>query len=35
MENVQNWKTPGHDSIQGFWFRKFTPMHEMLALEMS
>ena len=24
-----NWKTPGHDGIHGFWFKKFTSIHEM------
>ena len=28
-----NWKTPGHDKIHGFWFKKFTSIHDRLALE--
>ena len=30
-----NWKTPGHDGIHGFWFKKFTSIHDGLALEMN
>ena len=26
---------PGHDGIHGFWFKKFTPIHDRLALEMN
>ena len=26
---------PGHDGIHGFWFKKFTPVHDRLALEMN
>ena len=32
---VSNWKTPGHDGINGFWFKKFTSIHDRLALEMN
>ena len=32
---VSNWKTPRHDGIYGFWFVKFTSIHERLALEMN
>ena len=27
------WKTTGHDGIYGFWFKKFTSIHDRLALE--
>ena len=27
--------TPGLDGIHGFWFKKFTSVHERLALEMN
>ena len=26
---------PGHDRIHGYWFKKFTSIHERLALEMN
>ena len=32
---ISNWKTPGHDGIHGFWFKKFTSIHNRLALEMN
>ena len=28
-----NWKTPGHDGIHRFWFKKFPTIHDRLALE--
>ena len=30
-----NWKTPGHDGIHGFRFKKFTSIHDRLALKIS
>ena len=30
-----NWKTAGHDGIHGFLFKKFTSIHDRLALEMN
>ena len=35
LKKVSNWKTPGHDGIHGFWFKKFTFIHDRLALEMN
>ena len=33
---ISNWKTPGHDGIHGFSFKKFTPhLHDRLALGMK
>ena len=32
---ISNWKTPGHDGIHGFWFKKFASIHDRLALEMN
>ena len=32
---ISNWKTPGHDRIQGLWFNKFTTIHDRQALEMN
>ena len=34
-EKISNLKTPGHDGIHGFWFKKSTSIHEGLALEMN
>ena len=31
LKKISNWKTPGH----GFWFKKFTSIHDRLALEMK
>ena len=28
-------ENPGHDEIHGFWFKKFTSIHDRLALEMN
>ena len=28
LKKVSNWKTPGHDGIHGFWFKKFTSIHD-------
>ena len=35
LKKVLNWKTPGHDGIHGFWFKKSTSIHDRLALEMN
>ena len=35
LKRKPNWKTPGHDGIHGFWFKKFTSIHGRLALEMN
>ena len=34
-KKISNWKTPGHNGIHGFWFKKFTSIHNRLALEMK
>ena len=34
-KKISNWKTPDHDGIQGFWFKKFTSIPDRLALEMN
>ena len=31
-KKISNWKTPGHDGIQGFWFKKFTSIHDRLEM---
>ena len=35
LKKISIWKTSGHDGIHGFWFEKFTPIHDRLALEMN
>ena len=35
LKRISNWKTPGHDGIHGFWFKRFTSFHDRLALEMN
>ena len=35
LKKISNWKTPVHDGIYGFWFKKFTSFHDTLALEMN
>ena len=34
LKRISNWKAPGHDEIHGFWFKKFTSIHDRLVLEM-
>ena len=35
LEIVRNWKMPGHDGILGYSFKKFTCIHDRLAVEMN
>ena len=35
QKKISHWKTPGHDGIHGFWFKKFTSIHDRLSLEMN
>ena len=35
LKRIPNWKTPGHDGIHGFWFKKFSSIYDRLALEMN
>ena len=35
FKKVLNWKTPGHDGIHGFWFKKFTTIHDVRVSEMN
>ena len=35
LKKVPNWKTLGHDGIHGFRFKKFTSIHDRLAVEMN
>ena len=34
-KKLSNWKTPDHDVIHGFWFKKFTSIHERPAIEIN
>ena len=34
-KKIFNWKTPGHDGIHSFWFKKFTSIHDRLARQTS
>ena len=34
-KRIPNWKTPGHDRIHGFWFKKFISIHDRLELKMN
>ena len=35
LKRISNWKAQGHDGIHGFWFKKFTSIHDRLVLEMN
>ena len=35
LKKISNWKTPCHDGIHGFWFKKFPSIPDRLALEMN
>ena len=35
LKRISNWKTPGHDGIHGFWFKKFTFIHDRVALKIK
>ena len=35
LKKISNWKTPGHNGIYRFCFKKFTSIHDRLALEMN
>ena len=35
LKKISNWKTPRHDGMHGFWFKKFTSIHDKLELEMN
>ena len=35
LKKISNWKTPWHNGIHGFWFKKFTSVNDRLALEMN
>ena len=35
LKKISNWRTPGHDGIHEFCFKKFTSSHDRLAIEMN
>ena len=35
LKKIANRKTPGFNGIHGFWFEKFTFLHDRLATEMN
>ena len=35
LKGISNWKTPAHDGIHGFCFKKFTSIHGRILLEMN
>ena len=30
LQRLPNWKAPGPDMVQGYWFKYFTSMHKSL-----
>ena len=32
---MPNWKATGHDSVQGFWIKRFDNMHERIATQLN
>ena len=35
LKRKSNWKTPNHDGIHGFWFKKFNSIHDRRELDMN
>ena len=35
LDKISTWKTPRHDGIHGYWFKKFTSILDRLGLEMN
>ena len=31
VRRMSNWKAPGPDGVRGFWFKKFSCMHQAMA----
>ena len=31
VSGMSDWKTPGPDDVQGFWFKRMTNLHDRLA----
>ena len=34
-QKISQWKTPGYGGIRGFWFKKFTSIHDRLSFKMN
>ena len=32
MKKMPNWKAPGPDNVQGYWFKILTSLHEKLVV---
>ena len=32
---MPNWKTPGHDCLQGFWIKRLDKMYERIATQLN
>ena len=32
---MPNWKTPGHDGVQGFWIKRLDKMRERIATQLN
>ena len=32
---MPDWKTPGHDDVQGFWIKRLDKMHERIATQLN
>lgn len=35
IKNTQNWKSPGTDQIQNFWYKQFTSTHKYLTIQIN
>ena len=35
LQKILNWKAPGADMVQGFWFKNFRNMHDRLVSNFS
>ena len=35
LGKLQPWKEPGHDGVQGFWYKRFTSLYERLVIDLS
>jgi hypothetical protein len=34
VRRMSNWKAPGPDGVRGFWFKKFSNLHQAMAVEL-
>ena len=35
LDRMPNWKSPGQDSVQGFWLKNFSSLHERVRLQLK